>query len=109
FAAYNCAPDRPPWPVPVVGVAGREGQALKAAAQAGADARLRIAGRMQPGRADNVVARLAGPGKPLVLSTPKSGWFHCAGERGSGIAIWLGLARHLAAGRRQNLVLLAAS
>jgi hypothetical protein len=28
-----------------------------------------------------------------VISTPSSGWFHCAGERGPGIAIWLALAR----------------
>jgi hypothetical protein len=56
-----------------------------------------------------VVARRPGPGKPLILSTPRSGWFACAGERGSGIAIWLGLARHFAARRDLNLVLSAAS
>jgi hypothetical protein len=34
-------------------------------------------------------------GKPrwLVISTPRSGWYVCAGERGPGIAAWLWLAR----------------
>jgi hypothetical protein len=34
-------------------------------------------------------------GKPrwLVVSTPRSGWYVCAGERGPGIAAWLWLAR----------------
>lgn len=34
-------------------------------------------------------------GKPrwLVVSTPRSGWYGCAGERGPGIAAWLWLAR----------------
>jgi hypothetical protein len=44
-----------------------------------------------------------------VVSTPKSGWLHCAGERGSGIAIWLGLARWLAASTDHNLTVVAAS
>lgn len=30
-----------------------------------------------------------GAGRHLVLSTPRSGWFDCAGERGSGLAAWL--------------------
>jgi hypothetical protein len=29
----------------------------------------------------------------LVISTPRSGWYVCAGERGPGIAAWLWLAR----------------
>lgn len=109
FVAYNALPDAPPWPVPVVGVAAREAQALAEAAARGAHARLRIAGQTRAGRPENVIGRRAGPGKPLVVSTPKSGWFTCAGERGSGIAIWLGLARHLAARRDRNLVFVAAS
>lgn len=34
-------------------------------------------------------------GKPrwLVVSTPRSGWYVCAGERGPGVAAWLWLAR----------------
>ncbi|AJA08567.1 hypothetical protein SKP52_08240 [Sphingopyxis fribergensis] len=42
----------------------------------------------------NVVGRMnRGKGRWLVVSTPRSGWFGCAGERGGGIAAWLHLAR----------------
>lgn len=42
----------------------------------------------------NVVGRLdRGKGRWVVVSTPRSGWFCCAGERGGGIAAWLDLAR----------------
>ncbi|MDB5475817.1 MAG: hypothetical protein JWP49_1328 [Phenylobacterium sp.] len=105
LSAFNVPPGPAPWAVPVVAVAGRDGQALPA----GAPARVVLSGAMRAGASNNLVARRAGPGKPLVISTPKSGWFHCAGERGSGVAIWLGLARHLAARRDLNLVFMAAS
>lgn len=108
LVAYNTRPDAGPWAVPVVAVAGRDGPAVLAAAKAGAPARIRIAGALKTGRAENVIGVRQGRGKPLVISTPKSGWFTCAGERGSGIAIWLGLARHLAASGR-SLVFMAAS
>jgi len=42
----------------------------------------------------NVVGRIdRGKGRWVVVSTPRSGWFCCAGERGGGIAAWLHLAR----------------
>jgi len=109
LAAFNAPPNIAPWTVPVVAVAGRDGQGLLAAARAGAVTHVALKGAMRPGAADNLVARRPGPGKPLILSTPKSGWFHCAGERGSGIAIWLGLARHLAGRADQSLLFMTAS
>ena len=60
--------------------------------------------------ADNVVAAIPGTdpdAAPVVLMTPKSGWYTCAAERGGGIAIWLEIAGRIAAdpGRRTlNLV-----
>lgn len=46
----------------------------------------------------NVIGRI-GDGdftRPVVVTTPLSGWFNCAGERGTGIAIALELAKSLA-------------
>jgi hypothetical protein len=108
LVAFNRAPLAPAWKAPVVFVAGRQKDALQAIARDGGEVTVRLEGRSVPGRADNVTARKPGRGKPVVISTPKSGWFHCAGERGSGIAIWLGLARWLAT-TEMNVVLLAAS
>lgn len=104
-AVSNALPKIPPWPVPVVIVAGREGPALRAAL--GQPTRVRLEGRTVTRKVENVVARRPRPGRHLVISTPKSGWLTCAGERGSGVAIWLGLARDLAATTDRNLTLVA--
>jgi len=109
LAILNRNPKAEPWKVPVLLVAGREAEALKAAAAAGATATVRVEGRTVTRKAHNVVGRRKRPGKHLVVSTPKSGWLRCAGERGSGIAIWLGLARWLAAATDHNLTVVAAS
>jgi len=61
--------------------------------------RLRLSARVVPGKSANVVARF-GPGpdeRRLLLTTPLSGWFRCAGERGTGIAVMLAVAEALAA------------
>jgi hypothetical protein len=109
MAALNRNPNAKPWPVPVLLVAAGEAAALKAAAAAGETATVRLVGTTTTRTAHNVIGRRARPGKHLVVSTPKSGWLHCAGERGSGIAIWLGLARWLAASSDHNVTVVAAS
>jgi hypothetical protein len=65
----------------------------------GARIRARLAARIVPGTSASVLARLGpGPdGERLLLTTPLSGWFRCAGERGTGIAVMLAVARALAA------------
>ena len=48
--------------------------------------------------ASNVVAELKGSGgalPPIVVMTPRSGWYSCASERGGGIACWLEIMRGL--------------
>lgn len=109
LAALNAEPRSPPWPAPVLLAAGRDEAALQAAAATGAVATLRLEGRTTTRTADNVVARRPGPGRTLIVSTPKSGWMTCAGERGSGVAIWLGLARWLATQPQYDVLLAAAS
>ncbi len=52
-----------------------------------------------PAQASNVTARIAGTDPrlaPVVVSTPRSGWWRCAGERGGGLASWLEAVRSLA-------------
>jgi hypothetical protein len=59
----------------------------------------RLSARIVAGRTSNVIGRL-GPGADrdrLLFTTPLSGWFRCAGERGTGIAVMLAVAERLAA------------
>jgi hypothetical protein len=54
--------------------------------------------RLEPSESATVIGHL-GPGaaaSPVVVATTLSGWFRCAGERGTGIAIALQLAQALA-------------
>lgn len=102
IVAQNAIHVSQPWPVPVTLAAAKDEPFLRQAASQGLDARLGITGRWEDrAEALNVIGRLAGKKEGLiVISTPQSGWFACAGERGVGIAILLGLARWLA--RREN-------
>lgn len=103
-----------PLGLPVLQVAPQTAAALAEASASGAEATLTIAGSRGTGTAMNVVAEISGTdaaAKPLVLMTPMSGWFTCAGERGAGIAIWLGVAETIARGDRprRSLRLLAST
>ncbi len=63
----------------------------------GSPADLIIEGTGGERAAFNVIARLErGHATDLLISTPRSGWLECAGERGPGLAIWLLLAEWLA-------------
>jgi hypothetical protein len=78
--------------LPVVLVGGAQATTL-----AGAAIRVRARARLVPGRSSNVYAVFGTPAAdPVVVATPLSGWWRCAGERGTGIAVALELAARLA-------------
>lgn len=82
------------WPLPVAIVAPKDLDQIVAAAQRGASATLDLKGTAGRRSAFNVVATLdRGKGKRVVVSTPRSGWTVCAGERGGGVAAWLAIAK----------------
>lgn len=99
-------------PIPTVVVPATGAATLAEALASGQEARLKMDGRIDPQAvACNVVARCnAGSGGRLVVvSTPSSGWFRCAGERGTGVALFLGLARWVAARHPRDGFLFIAS
>ncbi len=92
--ALNAPPDKAPFDRPVAVLAPKDAEPFLKAAEAGASANLRMDGRAFRRPAFNVTARLErGASKTLMISTPRSGWFACAGERGSGMAAFVMLAR----------------
>lgn len=84
--------------MPAVQLAARHRSRLAAG---DVDVAVDLDARLVAGRSANVVARFgAGPlSETVVVTTPISGWFSCAGERGTGIAVALSLARSVAAHR----------
>jgi hypothetical protein len=96
--ALNAPPDKPVFDRPVVILAPKDAQPFVAAAANGGSATLVVDGKGGRRPAWNLIGRLDRKApQTLILSTPRSGWFTCAAERGSGLAAWLSLAQWLAA------------
>jgi hypothetical protein len=92
--ALNAMAGLEQWPVPIVLVGSRAKGVLDVAALRGDRASLLLRGHLEPrATAYEVVGRLDRGSRRIVVSTPSSGWFRCAGERGPGIALWLAVAR----------------
>ena len=76
---------------PVVLVAGRDADRLR-----DGSLRLVLDAATRPATTTNVIGRNQVAGRPLILTTPLTGWFGCAGERGTGVAVFLHLVDALA-------------
>jgi hypothetical protein len=92
--ALNADGKAPMFDKPVAVLAPDQAAPFLVAAAKGESATLRVTGTAGRRSAYNLIGKIdRGKGRWIVLSTPRSGWFTCAGERGPGIAAWLALAR----------------
>jgi hypothetical protein len=109
--SLNVSPHKLPVGQPVAILAPKDAQPFLAAAKAGGVGTLVLDGAGGRRQAYNLIARLdRRAAETVVISTPRSGWFDCAAERGSGVAIWLWLAGWLARARGDvNVEFLATS
>ncbi len=109
--ALNVTTHKPGFGRPVAILAPKDAGPFLAAVATGQTATLTIDGQGGQRSAFNLIARLDRKApRTLIVSTPRSGWFGCAAERGSGLAVWLWLARWLAkSGHPVNVELLATS
>ncbi len=109
--ALNAPIDRALFDRPVAVLAPKDAEPFLAAAAKGETVTLRMAGRAFRRPAFNVTGVLdRGAARSLVISTPRSGWFGCAGERGSGMAVFLMLVEWAARAKLPvNLALIATS
>ena len=101
-----------PYGIPVVQVASTEAGWLHEAARRGDRATVVAHAVRVPDTAANVTATVRGTMAdlpPVVVITPRSGWWHCASERGGGIACWLETIRAAAAARPARTIEFVAS
>lgn len=92
LVAHNRPPVVPTGPAAVLVARGG------ATGPATGPATVRMTGDVETATSATVLAHFGDDGgRPIVLSTPLTGWFHCAGERGTGIAVLLELAPRIAA------------
>jgi hypothetical protein len=95
-AVYDDHNEEPWCSVPLVGMAGKHGAALLDAARRGVEASVLIVGDDRPGVRPLNVNGWIGQGEELIIvTTPISALTQSGGERGPGVAIFLGLARWL--------------
>ena len=101
-----------PFGPPVLQVASEQGEFLARCTRDGVTVRLTAHVERRQAEAVNIVTRIAGSdgaAAPIVVMTPRSGWWSCASERGGGIACWLEIMRALRAARPARDVLFVAS
>jgi hypothetical protein len=101
-----------PYGIPVVQVASTDAGWLHEAARRGDRATVVAHAVRVPDTAGNVTATVRGTMPdlpPVVVITPRSGWWHCASERGGGIACWLETIRAAATARPARTIEFAAS
>ncbi len=101
-----------PFGPPALQVSSEESAFLNDAMKSRAEATLITEVKKMEVEAYNVVARIVGKAgelPPLVVMTPRSGWWSCASERGGGLAGLLEIMRALKASRLRREVIFTAN
>ena len=104
-----------PWlqaelPIPTAVVAKSADSTITKALKNNEQAILTLKGNVSlNAQAHNVIGTLKRGDRWIVVSTPISGWFQAAGERGGGLALFLGLARWLSTVESDHSILFIAN
>ncbi len=108
----NAADFAAPYGCPVVQVSSDDEPWLNERVNHGGSVRVVAHAVRVSATASNVVASITGRRAdlaPVVVITPRSGWWQCASERGGGIACWTEAIRAVAASRPARTVRFVAS
>jgi hypothetical protein len=111
LAVLNAESYREPFGPPVLQVATQEGEWLL---ELNTDDKISVSVELidEESKALNVQTKIEGKDQslsPLVVMTPKSGWWTCASERGGGITIWLNAMRYLSKNQPNRNVIFTAN
>jgi len=113
LSTSNAVDFHTPYGLPVLQISTEDHLWLRDLTSRGLPIRFVCDATRTPSQASNVIARVQGRQAdlpPVVVMTPRSGWFHCASERGGGIACWLEAIRAVAAAKpARSLVAIASS
>jgi hypothetical protein len=91
-APFNQAPRG----LPIMNIAWQHRDLVLDAVKNGTEATMEIRGESNPdGKTENIVAKRENGDEWIVITTPLTGWYTCAGERGPGVALFVGLGRWL--------------
>lgn len=96
-----------PYGAPMLQVGSEHGEWVRQQAQSQTNVHFVAQVKRTRTQAQNVVALIKGTDAklaPLVVMTPRSGWWHSTSERGGGLVCWLEVMRALAAKRPARTV-----
>ena len=108
----NAAWFKHPFSSPALQVGSEHSDWLKRQAESGAPARIVEHVNRASTKAYNVTAKIKGAKPelaPLVVMTPRSGWWHSTSERGGGLVCWLEVMSALSSARPARDCLFVAS
>jgi hypothetical protein len=86
------APEEPFVPIPTAVLAPKYAEPFVSAALSGAQATLVLDGDATHRPCKNLVGRIERGDRWIAMSTPRTGWYGCVAERGTGTAVFLDLA-----------------
>jgi hypothetical protein len=86
------APEEPFVPIPTAVLAPKYAEPFVSAAKSGAQATLVLDGDATHRPCKNLVGRIERGDRWIAMSTPRTGWYGCVAERGTGTAVFLDLA-----------------
>jgi hypothetical protein len=112
LALSNARSFAKPYGIPVLQVPSEQQARLKEMAAAGRRVTYVAAATRASTQGLNIVATVAGrqPNlSPLVVMTPRSGWWQCASERGGGLACWMETVRAVSAAKPARPAIFIAS
>ena len=101
-----------PFGAPVLQVGSEHQAFLNQVATGGTPVTVVVTATRTTAQAVNVVATVAGQRPalaPLVVITPRSGWWQCASERGGGLACWVETLRAVSAAQPMRPAIFLAS
>ena len=96
LAVLNAERYGAPFGPPVLQIASHHGPAIDDSVSGNKPLTVRIESRWESVNATNVDLTIQGldtSAAPIVIMTPKSGWWTCTSERGGGLAVWLACMR----------------
>ena len=92
IVALNTFKELQPWNVPVYEIAPKDTAIVIQSIAAQQPVQIEVKGTVKQVTGRSVLGKIGTGRQQVVISTPISGWFRTGGERGPGIAVWLGLA-----------------
>ena len=101
-----------PFGLPVLQVSSEESEWLNKQALSTSQAHLVVSVDRVESESFNVTGRIPGAdpeAPPLIIMTPRSGWWQCASERGAGLAWWLEVMRALSQSHQYRDIIFVAT